>query len=160
MPRRPIGVSVIAALFGATVLVNAAFALLTIVSYPTVARALWSVTILRSHGPAMLLTLGPLLPLFFLSAALFLASNAIGLWQLRNWARLSAMIVLLVSFIISLMQVALATQHVRPFVLAQFVLRLCITALVLLYLSQPRVRGAFRNPAYERRRSPRHQAAA
>lgn len=160
MPRRPFGVSVVAALFGASVIINAAFALLSVVSYPTVARVLWTVTILRSHGPAMLLSLGPLLPLFFLAAALFLASIAIGLVQLRNWARMGAMVVLLVFFVISLMQVALATHHARPLVLAEFVLRLCVTALVLLYLSQPRVRGAFRNPAYERRRSPRRTAAA
>jgi hypothetical protein len=159
MRRRPPGIAVVATLLCVGAALNFVFAVLSIIAYPLVARALWAITVVGTHGPAALLRLGPLLPLYFVALAVFLASLAIGLLQLRNWARLTTMVLLVVSLVISFMQVSLATRQVRMAVLAEFVLRLCVNAALFFYLAKPSVRGAFRNPAIERRRSERVQPA-
>jgi hypothetical protein len=130
--RRPAGVIVLALLYAI-----GAFCLFGMGLLLTVGSSFMAAMV---HGMGPLLTgIGTIGGVFMLGMAVLLAFVAYGLFQMREWARIAAMVFAGFGLVASM--VSLFTPLGLSIV--GRVVRIAINALILWYLNQPNVRGLF-----------------
>jgi hypothetical protein len=71
----------------------------------------------------------------------------VGLWRLRNWARLIMMTLLILQFLGSAIGTIWAGAHRQTAVLEAAAIRMALDVAVIWYFSRPRVRDAFLPPS-------------
>jgi hypothetical protein len=143
MKSRPAGIVLFAILY----LVNAAFygylIVLGFFARDKLAAFLNSSTSPAGVGPSGLLSLGKLLPFYFVAMAAVTLALALGMWRLKNWARIVTMLLVGISLLDAAYMLIKTFAH---FVAADFVRLLGATAIgivVLWYLNRKAVRASF-----------------
>lgn len=146
MNKRPLGITVLASLGFLGAAFYVVVMILAVTSGDTLRRLLESVSG-GGVGPAPLLRLGALLPVYFLVAALVSAGMGWGLWKLKNWAWIIALVLTGLSLIIGGIEIGRALPQPMNGVLVSALVRMAVALLVFWYLCTARVRTAFRQSA-------------
>ncbi|HJY85836.1 MAG TPA: hypothetical protein VKE24_03275 [Candidatus Acidoferrales bacterium] len=97
----------------------------------------------RGLDPAMLARIAPVLGgIVFIFAMLYVAVG-VGLLKLHNWARILAMVLLVLGLLSSLAGIANSLARMHPLLLVREVAVVVLDLLILWYLLRPHVREAF-----------------
>jgi len=140
---RPLGVTILAVLLFLNVGTYAALIVLAIRSPDQLAVFLQGMMPGPNVGPSPLLQLGAFLPVFFLAIAIFMGLLGRGLWRLKNWARIVALFLVIVSAAIGIAEVARSLSGMDATAWISAIARIAISVLAALYLSSAKVRAAF-----------------
>ncbi|MGB0037095.1 MAG: hypothetical protein WBP79_16635 [Candidatus Acidiferrales bacterium] len=147
MRPRPLGVTVLSALLFFNV---ATYVVLIVMSirYPSQLRVLLEgMAPGGGAGPAPLLKLGAMLPVYFLGMAIVAGLMGRGLLQLKNWARLVLLALAALTIIATVVETVRGTSGMTASTLVLTLLRLGIVVLVAWYLNSAKVREAFGRPS-------------
>lgn len=139
---RPIGVSILAVLY---FLGAASYSVLLILSFvsPQALSDLLTSLSPGDSGPAMLLSMGRGISVYFAVMIIVIAAVAWGMWSLRNWARWFTIIITSISLVATLVGVASLTGNFTISGALLELVRIGLCVLVLWYLFTPGVRNAF-----------------
>jgi len=163
MRKRPMGVTLLGGLCLLGAATHAFFCIFSLVNQQAF-RTMFQQLDFGPVDPAMLLRLGPLLPVYFLIMIAVAAALGVGMWRLKNWARIvtlalaglvlaaGPMSLLLISSDPAGLVMTAARLGVAPFVkVVSFFLvgvpweiSLTVSAIVCWYLLRPAVKAAFR----------------
>ena len=156
MRRRPNGVTLLGGLYLLGAATYAFFCIFSLVNQ----RAFQTMFVRLDFGPvdpAIFLRLGPLLPVYFLIIIAVAAALGVGMWRLKNWARIVTLVLAGLCLAAGPMSLLLgpvmtaAGRGVAPFVkVVSFFLvgvpweiSLTVSAFVCWYLLRPAVKAAF-----------------
>lgn len=142
MPR-PIGVTILAVCYVLFTLFAATLGLASILGAGFIAQIIAENEDVGSLGSAAATTVGVFLAVFFLGLAVLFASIAYGMWNLRNWARITAIVLSVIGAVFAGLAFLTSVMMLRPFRLLTSGVRLGINLLILWYLNQPHVKQAF-----------------
>ncbi len=143
MKARPAGITFLSVLYFIGAIINTALLVLSVAARSRVVALLERVTPAGTMGPAALLRLGAALPFYFLLVAVLTFFLGRGLWKLENWARIFTMVLVTISLVGVVLQLAMGARlHLMPIVFLS-VFRMAVILLILWYLNQRRVREAF-----------------
>lgn len=146
--RRPVGVTILAVLdiiAGIIVLLGAigAFVLAGYLSSSTVKQNL------QQHLPTWFLNIAPVamaaLGMILLVIAIIIFLVARGFLKGRNWSRVLAIVLLVLSIISSVFDL-IATATFIPGALIRFLIAIIIPVLLIIYLTRPGVKAWFHQP--------------
>jgi len=139
---RPVGVSILAVLYSLGVASYSILLILSLALPHTLSDLLTSISP-GDSGPAMLLSMGRGIFVYFAVMIIVVGAVAWGMWTLRNWARWFTVIITAISLVAILVGLAsLAGNFTVPGALLLLV-RVGLCVLVLWYLFKPGVRSAF-----------------
>lgn len=138
--ERPIGVSILALLYWAGTAALAVVAVLAFFAGNLVERWI-TVGGHEQIGGAAATTIGVVAGVIFGIFAILVGATAWGLWGLREWARIVAIIL---SSLSALSRLRVLTLHLGPIVSTSALISLAISVLIVWYLFQPKVVAAFR----------------
>ncbi|MGH9775929.1 MAG: DUF2127 domain-containing protein [Candidatus Acidiferrales bacterium] len=135
--QRPIGVTFIACIFllGALLLM---FNALQMLFDP---RLLARIAASSSRGGPPVPGMGSAIGTILLVAAGIAALNAIGLWMLKNWARILSICISAIVLVLAIPELFLDLSN--PIALLGALLRIIISPIIIVYLLNPRVKQAF-----------------
>ena len=139
---RPVGVSILAVLYSLGVASYSILLILSLASPHALSDLLTSISP-GDSGPAMLLSMGRGIFVYFSVMITVVGAVAWGMWTLRNWARWFTIVITAISLVATLVGLAsLAGNFTVPGALLLLV-RIGLCVLVLWYLFKPGVRSAF-----------------
>ncbi len=144
MKPRPIGVSILAVLYFVGAASYIALATISIVNRDLLRRILEALTPGGGAGPAPLLRMGAMLPLYFLVMVGVSAALGLGMWNLKNWARIITLILIGLSLVGTMVEMAPVLSHLSVGALLLDLLRLCLSIFFAWYLFRPAIRAAFK----------------
>jgi len=162
MRRRPIGVTLLGGLDLLGAATYAFFCMFSLVNQRAF-RSMFERLDAGPVDPAIFLRLGPLLPVYFLIMIAVAAALGVGMWRLKNWARIVTLVLVGLCLAAGPMSLLLISSHpaglvmtaarrgVAPFVrVVSFFLvgvpwevSLTVSAFVCWYLLRPAVKAAF-----------------
>jgi len=146
MKNRPMGVTILACISFLGVAFYCVLALLAAVDRTTL-RGLLEGMSGGGTGPAPLMRLGGILPLYFAVMAVITATLGWGLWKLKNWVRLIVLVIIGLSVIGGAIEVFRAWPRSTMAGLVMGLLRVAVAILIFSYLCSASVRAAFRPEA-------------
>ncbi|MGA7275569.1 MAG: hypothetical protein WCC03_19815 [Candidatus Acidiferrales bacterium] len=143
MKSRPVGIVLFAILY----LLNAAFyGYLTVLGFfarDKLAAFLNTSTSPAGVGPSGLLSLGNLLPFYFVAMAAVTLVLAFGMWRLKNWARIVTMLLIGISLLDAAFMLLKTFAHFVAADFARLLVATTIGIVVLWYLNLKAVRASF-----------------
>jgi len=144
MKTRPIGVTILALLFGVNVAVYVAFAALAVFDHRALVALLHRLSPSGAGPETLHSSMGRVQPFYYSTMAVLTGAMAVGFWRLRNWARLVMLGLIVLSMVLMVFQVRplLAAPTAGAIVLT--LLRIGLSLLWLWYLLRRPVRDAFR----------------
>jgi hypothetical protein len=142
MPR-PLGVTILAICYVLFTLFAATLGLASILGAGFIAQIIAQNEDLGALGSAAATTVGIVFAIFFLGLAVLFGFIAYGMWNLRNWARITAIVLSTIGAIFAGLALLASVVMLRPFRLLTSGIRLGINLLILWYLNQPHVKQAF-----------------
>jgi len=144
MKTRPIGITIVALLFGLNVVVYVVFAALAVFNHGALVAVLHALSPSGAGPETIHNSMGRVQPFYYSAMAILTGAMAVGFWRLHNWAR----IVLLGMIALSLV---LGVTQVRPLVAAPTggaivltLVRVALSVFGVWYLLRGSVRDAFR----------------
>ena len=142
MKTRPIGITILAVLGFLSVLFYLIMTVIALVN-PAQANNLLQGMSGGGAGPAALQQLAAILPAYFLVTGLISGGLSWGLWNLKTWARIVCLVLIVISVIGGAVGIAAAWSHSTVPATISALVRLLIAILIFVYLNSPRVREAF-----------------
>ncbi|MGH9777661.1 MAG: hypothetical protein ACRD5I_04550 [Candidatus Acidiferrales bacterium] len=97
----------------------------------------------EGSGMAVLMGLGAVAGVVFLALALIPLAIGIGLWKLKNWARILVIVFSILGVLSNLAGAAIPLMTGDPVSAVSSVIGLGVNGLILWYMFQPHVREAF-----------------
>lgn len=144
MRVRPIGITILALLFGVNVVVYVVFVALALFNHGALVAVLHALSPSGAGPETIHSSMGRVQPFYYSAMAVLTGAMAVGFWRLHNWAR----IVMLALIALSLV---LMTTEVRPLLAAPTVgamaltlVRIALSVFWVWYLLRRPVRDAFR----------------
>lgn len=144
MKTRPIGVTILALLFVLNLVVFVVFAALAVINHGALVAVLHWLSPSGVGPETMHAAMGRVQPFYYTAMAVLTGAMAVGLWRLRNWAR----VVMLGMIALSLL---LMLGEVRPLLAAPTagavlltLARIALSIFWVWYLLRRSVRDAFR----------------
>lgn len=147
MRPRPLGVTILAALLFFNVATYVVLIVMSIKYLDQLRALLEGMTSGGSAGPAPLLKLGAMLPVYFLGMAIVAGLMGRGLLQLKNWARLVLLALAALTIIATVVETVRGISGMTASAFVFTLLRLGIVVLVAWYLNSAKVREAFGRPS-------------
>lgn len=95
-------------------------------------------------GPAPLLRARAFLPFYLLTIAVFTGALGWGLWKLKNWARITWLVIFGLSLFGAAIHIIAVWSYPTARGFAVALLRAAVAIVIFGYLSSAQVRGAFR----------------
>jgi hypothetical protein len=142
MKTRPIGITILAVLGFLSVLFYLIMTVIALVN-PAQANNLLQGMSGGGAGPAPLQQLAAILPAYFLITGLISGGLSWGLWNLKNWARIVCLVLIVISVIGGAVGIAAAWSHSTVPATISALVRLLIAILIFVYLCSSGVRAAF-----------------
>jgi uncharacterized membrane protein (DUF2068 family) len=90
--------------------------------------------------------LGAFVPVYFLAMAILTGLVGRGLWNLKNWARITVMVLAGISAILGIVELVGGLTAMNPLALAGAAARIALSAWIAWYLNSAKVRAAFGSP--------------
>lgn len=146
MKSRPLGVTVLTCISFLGVAFYFALALLAALDRPRLRGLLEGISGGRT-GPAPLLHMGAILPFYFVIMAGVTAALGWGLWRLKNWVRLTVLVIVGLSVIAGAIEIISAWSRSTIEGIVTAMLRVAVAILIFSYLRSASVRAAFRPDA-------------
>ena len=140
---RPLGVTILAILHFIGVLFAICLGLLAIVAMGLFAAVLARAAHLGSAGAAFFAGLGVVVAIFMFIGAAISGLIGWGPWNLKNWARITAIVFAVLGMLGAATGLMWALMHFNPFFLSTGIVRAAIAVLIFWYLNQPHVKTAF-----------------
>ena len=141
--ERPLGVTILAILHFIGVFFAICAGLLMILGMGFFAAALARAANIGSGGAGIIAGLGVVLAIFAFIGAAISGLIGWGLWNLKNWARITAMVFAVLGMLGGVGSLMFALTHFNPFFLSTGIVRAAIAVLIFWYLNQPHVKTAF-----------------
>ena len=142
---RPTGVTVIAVLLfiGAGLLV--CLGILSFVGGAFIGAMIGSAAQARggAAGAGFGAMIGAFIGVFMLIIAALQLTCGVGLWKLKEWGRMLTIILTAIGMVLAFLNLL----HLHPVTMVFVLVRLAIGGLIIWYLSQPQIKGAFMTPA-------------
>ena len=139
---RPVGVSILAVLYSLGVASYSILLILSLASPHTLSDLLTSISPGES-GPAMLLSMGRGIFVYFAVMITVVGAVAWGMWTLRNWARWFTIVITAISLGATVVGFASLAGNFTVLGATLQLVRIALCVLILWYLFTPGVRGAF-----------------
>jgi hypothetical protein len=146
MKARLLGVTILAVLAFLNIATYVFLIVLSIRSPEQLRSLLESMMPGAGVGPGSLMRLGAFVPVYFLAMAILTGLVGRGLWNLKNWARITVMVLAGISAILGVVELAGSFAVTNPFALAGAVARIALSAWIVWYLNSPKVRATFGSP--------------
>jgi len=146
MKTRPIGITILALLFGVNVAVYVAFAALAVFNHGALVAVLHALSPSGAGPETIHSSMGRAQPFYYSSMAVLTGAMAVGFWRLRNWARIVMLALIALSMVLMVPEVQplLAAPTAGAIILT--LVRIGLSLLWLWYLLRRPVRDAFRQP--------------
>ena len=142
MKPRPLGVTILSVLMFLNVTTYLTLLILSIVNRETL-RSLLMTLSPGGSGPANFhLRMGALLPLYYGTMTVVTVVMALGLWKLRNWTRIVALVLIGISLIAAIPDGVHVIASGSLGAAAAFLVRVALSVLIGWYLLSNRVREA------------------
>jgi hypothetical protein len=142
MPR-PTGVTILAILYFIGTCFLALLGIASIAGMGFLSQMLAQNPNVGPSGAALLASAGVVLSIFSFAFALLCGFVGYGLWNLRNWARMVALVLAIIGAVLAGLGLVWAILRFSPFTLITAGVRLAINVLIIWYLNQPHVKAAF-----------------
>lgn len=142
MKKRPLGITILVCIGLLGTVFYCALAL-TAAANPGRLRSILEGMSGGGTGPAQLLRLGTMLPLYFVVMAVFTGVLCWGLWRLKNWVRLVVIVIIGLSVLGGAMEIVRGLPQSTAVGIVSAVVRLLIAIAILWYLCSKSVRAAF-----------------
>ena len=140
---RPLGVTILAILHFIGTAGLICLGLLMILGMSFFAAALAHAANIGSGGAGIIAGLGVVLAIFMFIGAAISGLIGWGLWSLKNWARITAMVFAVIGMLGAVAGLMFSLMHFNPFFMTTAIVRAGIAALIFWYLNQPHVKLAF-----------------
>lgn len=114
MPR-PLGVTILAICYVLLTLLAAVLGLTAILGAGFIAEIIAESEDMGSLGSAAATTIGAVLAVFFLGLAVLCGFIAYGMWNLRNWARITAIVLSVIGAVFAVLALLASVVMLRPF---------------------------------------------
>jgi hypothetical protein len=147
MRARPLGVTILALLLFLNIASYVFLIVLSIRNPEQLRSLLESIMPGAGVGPGSLMRLGAFVPVYFLGMAIVTGLVGRALWSLKNWARITVMVLAGVSTVLGIAEVVWSFSGTNPLTLAGAVARIGLSLAVAWYLNSAKVRAAFTRPA-------------
>lgn len=147
MRARPLGVTILALLLFLNIASYVFLIALSIRNPEQLRSLLESIMPGAGAGPGSLMRLGAFIPVYFLGMAIVTGLVARALWGLKNWARITVMVLAVISAVLGIAEFVGSLSAVNPLTLAGAVARIGLSLAVAWYLNSAKVRAAFARPA-------------
>ncbi|MGH9775930.1 MAG: hypothetical protein ACRD50_13395 [Candidatus Acidiferrales bacterium] len=136
--QRPTGVTILAVLafLGAACTLLVGFAML-------VGGAAFSRMLSASPGAAMLAGMGAALGVVCLLFAVLYLAIGVGLWKLKNWARVLTLVLTAIGLVFAVLGLFPVVMHFNIFALIWQLFICAIYVIIIMYLLKPHVKQAF-----------------
>ena len=141
--ERPLGVTILAILHFIGVFFAICAGLLMILGMGFFAAALARAANIGSGGAGIIAGLGVVLAIFAFIGAAISGLIGWGLWNLKNWARITAIVFAVLGMLGGAAGLMWALMHFNPVFMTTAIVRAGIAALIFWYLNQPHVKTAF-----------------
>jgi hypothetical protein len=153
MRARPLGVTIFAVLYFLSVATYTVLCVLSLTARSVIHTLLERLSP-AGNGPVILLRLGGLLAFYFLAMAVVTGLLGLGMWRLKNWARVITMILAGVSVVVVVVRMVGTLQQMQTAGVVLTLVRVGLCLLVLWYLGwSSSARAAFAATPAETERS-------
>jgi len=144
MRVRPIGITILALLFGVNVAVYVVFAALAIFNHGALVAVLHVLSPSGAGPETIHGSMGRVQPLYYSAMAVLTGAMAVGFWRMHNWARIVMLALIALSLILMVTEVQplLAAPIAGAIVLT--LVRVALSVFWIWYLLRRPVRDAFR----------------
>ena len=140
---RPLGVTILAILHFIGTAGLICLGLVMILGMSFFAAALAHAANIGSGGAGIIAGLGVALAIFMFIGAAISGLIGWGLWNLKNWARITAMVFAVLGMLGAAAGLMFSLMHFSPFFMTTAIVRGGLAALIFWYLNQPHVKLAF-----------------
>jgi hypothetical protein len=147
MRARPLGVTILAVLLFLNIASYVFLIVLSIRSPEQLRSLLESMMPGAGVGPGSLMRLGAFVPVYFLGMAIVTGLVGRALWKLKNWARITVMVLAGISAALGVVELVGSFPGANPLSLAGALVRIGLSLAVAWYLNSAKVRAAFGSPA-------------
>ena len=146
MKARPLGVTILAVLAFLNI-VSYVFLIVLAIRNPEQLRSLLeSMMPGAGVGPGSLMRLGAFVPVYFLAMAILTGLVGRGLWNLKNWARITVMVLAGISAILGVVELVGSFPVTNPLALVGAIARIALSAWIAWYLNSAKIRATFGSP--------------
>jgi len=147
MKARPLGVTILAVLAFLNI-ASYVFLIVLAIRNPEQLRSLLESMIPGAGvGPGSLMRLGAFVPVYFLGMAILTGLVGRGLWNLKNWARITVMVLAGISAVLGVVELIGSFPVTNALALAGVIARIGFSVAIAWYLNSAKVRAAFGSPA-------------
>ena len=141
--QRPVGVTILAVLYFFGTCVLTLVGIVALVGMGFLGRILAQNPDVGESGAALIAGAGVFVGIFLLALAALCGLVGYGLWNLRSWARTTALVLAVIAAIFACLGVLWGAMRVAPVRMIISGIRLGIHVLIIWYLNQPHVKAAF-----------------
>ena len=144
MRTRPIGITILALLFGVNVVAYVVLAALAVFDHSALVAVLHALSPSGAGPETIHSSMGRLQPLYYSAMAVLTGAMGVGFWRLRNWARIVLLGMIALSLVLGLGQVRPLMAAPTPGAIVLTLVRMALSVLGVWYLLRRPVRDAFR----------------
>jgi hypothetical protein len=145
--QRPVGVTILAVLYFLGTCLLTLVGIVALVGMGFLSRILAQNPDVGESGAALIAGAGVFVGIFLLALAALCGFVGYGLWNLRSWARTTALVLAFIGAFFACLGVLWGILRFAPVRLIISGVRLGIHVLIIWYLNQPHVKAAFAMPA-------------